>query len=295
MLDYQSVHSAIADLRAKQIFFVGGTAKSGTTWVQLLLDGHPEVSCNGEAHFTDKGLAPLLWDALDKHSRRIAQKNKIFGELKGYPLLSKDDFQYIHATCIGLYLLRQSKDKPAARAIGERTPNNIRCFDVLYQLFPTAKFLYIIRDGRDCAVSGWFHNLRVSPEWTKKNYGSIGVYVADYAEIWARDLVAAQAFAETHCDSVRQIRYEDLLTSTEPALANIFTFLGVDASASVLAVCRSNAAFEKLSGGRAAGQENPNSFFRKGVAGDWRNHLTKEMEAAIQQRAGHWLERFGYR
>ena len=49
------------ELRSKQIFFIGGTAKSGTTWVQLLLDAHPEVSCNGEGHFLDNLKPALKW------------------------------------------------------------------------------------------------------------------------------------------------------------------------------------------------------------------------------------------
>jgi sulfotransferase family protein len=296
MLDYESVHCMLADLRKKQIFFVGGAIKSGTTWLQLLLDAHPDVSCNGEGQFAGNGLGPMLWAALDQHGQLIAQKNKsIFSELAGYPRLSDEDFHYLLATCIGLYLLRQRKQKPQARAIGERSPGNMRFFDVLYTLFPAAKFLHIVRDGRDCAVSGWFHNLRVSPNWANEKFDSMDAYVVDYVQGWAKNMAGVQKFAEQHPGRVRQLRYEDLLTNTESVLADIFGFLGVDTTTSVLASCRSSAAFEKLSGGRAAGQENRNSFFRKGVAGDWRNHLTKEMEAAVRQRAGHWLDRFGYK
>jgi sulfotransferase family protein len=278
MLDYESVHCKLADFRKKQIFFVGGAIKSGTTWLQLLLDAHPEVSCNGEAHFAGNGLGPTLWAALNQHGQLIAHKNQsIFSELAGYPRLSDEDFHYILATCIGLYMLRQSKQKPRARAIGERSPSNVRFFDVLHTLFPAARFLHIVRDGR-----------------ANKQFGSMDAYVANYAQGWAEDLAAVQAFLERNPDRMCQFRYEDLLRNTESVLGNIFDFLGVDTTASVLTSCRSNAAFEKLSGGRAAGQENRNSFFRKGVAGDWRNHLSKEMETAIRQRAGQWLDRFGY-
>ncbi|MFW9919917.1 MAG: sulfotransferase, partial [Candidatus Thorarchaeota archaeon] len=34
----------------KQFFFVVGCQKSGTTWVESLLDHHPRVICKGEAH-----------------------------------------------------------------------------------------------------------------------------------------------------------------------------------------------------------------------------------------------------
>src|ERR1700730_16430899 len=217
MLDYDAVHAAISELRKKQIFFIGGAIKSGTTWLQLLLDAHPQVSCKGEAHFTR--LSPLLRRALDQHSQLIAEKNEsIFKELAGYPRLTDDDYQYLLASCIGLYLWRQSKDEPAVQAVGEKSPRNVLHFDILNVLFPTAKFIHIVRDGRDCAVSGWFHNLRLTPEWVKKTYGSMEGYVTSFMDSWAKDVSAAQALADANPTRIRQVRYEDLLADTENIL-----------------------------------------------------------------------------
>ena len=295
MFDYESRHSAISELHKKQLFFVGGTMKSGTTWLQLLLDSHPLVSCNGEGNFTESGLAPTLWTALQQHNELIAEKNRtIFNELPGYPVLDDDDIKYIFASCISLFLLHQSKGKPSARAVGERSPSNARIFDVFAALFPTAKFIQIVRDGRDCAVSGWFHNVRVTPEWASKNFQSMNDYAVKFVDIWIRDLAAAQAFAERHPDRFRRVRYEDLSRDTERALGDLFAFLGVDASAGDLAACRSAASFEKLTGGRAAGDENRESFIRKAVSGDWHNHLSREVASVFRQRAGRWLDRLGY-
>src|SRR5579859_6286062 len=128
MLDYDARHAAIFELRRKQIFFIGGVIKSGTTWLQLLCDAHPQVSCNGEAHFAR--LAPVLRRALDEHNQLIAEKNEsIFKELAGYPRLADEDYQYLLASCIALYLWRQSKDKPAAQALGEKSPRNLLFFN----------------------------------------------------------------------------------------------------------------------------------------------------------------------
>jgi hypothetical protein len=293
MFDFDYLHAAISDLRRKQIFFIGGTIKSGTTWLQLMLNAHPEVSCKGEGHFTT-GLAPILRNALDQYNRSIAQESKaVFKEIAGYPRLTDDDFQYVLASCISLALLRQSKDKPVG-VIGEKTPSNLRNFELLKAVFPQAKFIQVIRDGRDCAVSGWFHNLRTAREWTMRNHSGIDDYVTKHADYWAGELAKAQAFADRNPDQVRQIRYEDLVTNIEGTLANALSFLNVDTNSAVLESCRSSASFVTLSGGRAAGEEDRNSFFRKGVPGDWHNHLTKETNTIFQERAGKWLERFDY-
>ena len=41
----------LAALAQRQLFFVGGAPRSGTTWVQHILDSHPDVSCRGEGTF----------------------------------------------------------------------------------------------------------------------------------------------------------------------------------------------------------------------------------------------------
>jgi Sulfotransferase family len=127
VFDYNSMHASIATLRQKQIFFVGGSPKSGTTWLQLLLDAHPSVSCSGEGRFPS-----LLWSdlkqALDHYDRAIETDNKeLFNELEEYKRLTQEDIYYIFASCIAVLLLKQSKHK-LARAIGDKTPANVRAF-----------------------------------------------------------------------------------------------------------------------------------------------------------------------
>ena len=91
-----------------------------------------------------------------------------------------------------------------------------------------------------------------------------------------------------------QLRYRDIVVDPDGALSRIFDFLGVHSSRSVLASCAHQASFEKLSGGRKTGEEDRASLFRKGVIGDWRNHLTTADEAAFRQIAEPWMQRFGY-
>jgi hypothetical protein len=54
------------------------------------------------------------------------------------------------------------------------------------------------------------------------------------------------------------------------------------------------ASFERLSKGRERGQEDPSSFFRKGVAGDWRSVFTEKDRRVFKEEAGQLLVRLGY-
>jgi hypothetical protein len=293
IFDYDELHEAISALRKKQVFFIGGTPKSGTTWLQLLLNAHPQVSANGEGHFMDL-LAPALRMAVAAHEREVKNKNtSIFNELGGYPRLTETDILYLTASAVALFLMAQSRHK-AASAVGEKTPDNLLLFARFHTLFPAAKFIQIIRDGRDCAVSAWFHNLRVNPHWVMSEFGSVDAFACKYAGHWAANLAAAQDFADAHPDHVRQIRYEELVADTPSVLAGLFGFLGVAASMVTAQRCVAEASFVRLSGGRNPGDEDRRSFFRKGIPGDWRNHLGAETNARFVKAAGSWLRRFGY-
>ncbi|BCJ76878.1 hypothetical protein CS0771_64220 [Catellatospora sp. IY07-71] len=52
--------------------------------------------------------------------------------------------------------------------------------------------------------------------------------------------------------------------------------------------------FERLSKGRRPGEEDVHSHYRRGVAGDWRNHLTEVHLKAITARYGDIVQQFGY-
>ena len=49
-----------------------------------------------------------------------------------------------------------------------------------------------------------------------------------------------------------------------------------------------------LSGGREPGEEDRESFFRKGEAGDWENWFTIDQMHEFDERAGELLEALGY-
>jgi hypothetical protein len=293
MSRFGELHARIGRLAEAQLFFIGGSMKSGTTWLQLMLDGHAAVVCKGESHVANH-LSRLLAASLAKHNQLLADKNAtVFQELSGFPLYSGADLAYLTAAAL---LLGVAKDESKMRlaAIGEKTPDNIRNLEKLYAIFPAAKFIHLVRDGRDCAVSGWFHNQRSSPEWIRGSFSSLSSYALLFAREWARDLSEAGAFAERHPAACLTLRYEDLVADTEAELARVLGFLGVAADGAALAACREAGAFERLSGGRARGEEDRGSFFRNGVPGDWQLHLDATLNSTFRAAAAPWLERFGY-
>ena len=147
----------IDDVLKRELFFVVGVPKSGTTWLQRILDSSPEIACKGESHFVNI-LRPALSHGLDSYSAEIRRQAADASRQGRYPqpdlgaAISDNESAYLFVTAMAL-MFAKWLDDPRIRHIGEKTPNNIKFMPVLATLFPSAKFIHIIRDGRDCAHS----------------------------------------------------------------------------------------------------------------------------------------------
>jgi hypothetical protein len=103
-LDWVARQQEILRLAGCQLFFVGGAPRSGTTWLQLLLDSHPEVCCRGEGLFR-KHLADPLDSLVARRREALAAKNAVlFANDDGYPLPDADDADALLGTAVLLAL-----------------------------------------------------------------------------------------------------------------------------------------------------------------------------------------------
>jgi hypothetical protein len=290
--DFGESRAAVDRVLSRPLFFVGGYPKSGTTWLQLMLDAHPEIGCRGEGHFANR-LAPALLATLRRHSHLLAVKHRsIFGEMAPFPGFSGAHARYLLVSAIALLLADATP--PDARVLGEKTPDNAEHFPLLAGLFPQAKFVHLVRDVRDCVVSAWFHNDRTNPGATLRQFGSLTNFAAFTARTWAGSVGAAAAFAAAQPDRCFELRYEDLLARPRETLGPLVYFLGVDASPDLVDGCARGALFETLSGGRPRGVEDRASFFRRGVPGDWRNHLSDADARTVADIGAAAMARYGY-
>jgi hypothetical protein len=180
------------------------------------------------------------------------------------------------------------------------TPETIREISGIY---PEAKVVHIIRDGRDAAVSAAFHSRnfgkRGRGSGAPENGARSGVFAQGQLEKLAADW--ASRVGKTVEDGpallgegYTEVRYEDLLTRPEEEVRRLLGFLGTEAGEKSARRCVEAARFERLSKGRKRGEEDPASFFRKGVAGDWRDVFTREDRRIFKEAAGDLLVELGY-
>ena len=77
-------------------------------------------------------------------------------------------------------------------------------------------------------------------------------------------------------------------------MTRLLRFLGAASDEKSVGRCVAAATFERLSKGRIRGEEDPSSFFRKGVAGDWRSAFTDRDRRLVEEEAGGLLRKLGY-
>lgn len=176
--------------------------------------------------------------------------------------------------------------------------------------------VYVMRDGRDVMVSLFFHVARRIPDGDNpaiprhlrkhlkglRNKNDVRAYLPRFIESQVRDPFASRvhwgehvsSFLDANHASVAQLKYERMLTDGVSALseaARVLTGEEPDADRCALAVDRYS--FSKQSN-RKAGAEDRKSFLRKGEAGDWRNHFTREAAEIFDRHCGEALVAAGY-
>ena len=272
-------------------FFLTGAPKSGTTWLGKLLDAHPEINCQGEAcvhHFGQR-----LVEAAKSYNDLLAKRRAVVTDSNDFPPMKWPEVLTLMRTFIELRLEAIADPaKPGLRFLGEKDPEHALHFKELDQLFPAAKFIHIIRDGRGVFVSAWHHNVR-SKDANLERFG-FDDFLQITAKEWSDRVRRAREAGRRLGDRYFELRYEDL--AAEPALwmKRTLDFLGAGSGEGTVAACVEAASFEKLSQGRKPGEEDAASFFRKGDPDDWRRQLTPAQAEAFAALAGPLLGELGY-
>lgn len=264
----------------KQVFFITGWTMPGTAWIQHALDAHPEVYCKAEGHFAD-GLYPLLGRSMElfnRQSRRRTARRRAAGIEDAAGGFTHGDLEFILAQAIGLGLGRWAGDAPV-RCIGDKTPEHVMFLDLLARVVPGARFVHVVRDGRDEAVSVWDFNRRVNADGFAKQQPTFESYIDTFAKTWSDSVAKARSFGRDNPERFLQIFFEDLLNEPEPVIRDLFRFLRLDEGEKEISLCLEAGAATAPPG------EEP---------GMWRGRFEDKALAAFQRNAGELLKLLGY-
>jgi hypothetical protein len=196
----------------KQPVFLVGSERSGTTVLRLMFDHHPDIAWYGEFEYCVDFLPDGGgWPDPASFHRYLAGERAF--RATGYPIDPSLDY-------VGLVssFLRRKLDQDRKRIIGATVHTH---FDRLPRVWPDAKFIHLLRDGRDVASScigmGWAGNVWVAVDrWI----------VAE--QLWSRlsrELPPGRSI---------DVTYESLIREPEAALTRVCEFMGATFSPSML-------------------------------------------------------------
>ena len=314
------------------LFFVVGRGKSGTTWLQKTLDSHPEVLCRGEGRFFERNFLRMVPEEnLQKSSLKTVQPTSLYaalaisGDLERWMRRSvwtggEGLFRHLgnlNRLAVHYFLtdaLARAGKKDRRRQDHVLRRHGIREIGVT---LPEARVVHMIRDGRDHAVSmihhmwnnakdaGGFYDLGPG-ELTKRDAYRSGSLPPDESLFTEKRLHnIARAWGSQVGRAVDEgprllggryleVHYEDLLANTEEELARVLVFIGATADAETVRRCVEGNTFSRYSEGRQTGEEESSSFYRKGVAGDWRSVFNEGDKRVFKAAAGDTLRKVGY-
>lgn len=279
-------------------FFIVGAQKSGTTWLQRILNSIPQVGCFGESHLADSLLPSIVKSARSYNNVLDMVEQRVYDGKGHYkPIESSEIAEIIRA----LFLARikgAAGDRWDNLAIaGDKTPAHSFHMQTLRALYPNTRFIHMLRDGRDVVVSNYYHRARVLRQLGRVNelrplpQEAPGLFLK-----WI-SFTSAILAGQRNGINVHTIRYEDMLANpsaeTRKAIDYILPKNNIDDEQLLNAIAFNS--FSSLSGGRKPGQVDEDSFVRRGTSGNWKEELTDSEIKSWNPEGLKLLQSLGYR
>jgi len=193
--------------------FLGGSGRSGTSFVQKLLILHSQIHGGPEFDFLPRFM-------------------QVFSQMKQPTQLQRQAFFYDEAFLqqqwqefTAAFLENKINDIKNISYVSEKTPDNIFAAQQLLDLMPEAKFVYIYRDGRDVLNS--FMN--VKKRYKEANKSTKHLNFLKLCLKWndCNRHYYALAESEAYKDRIFAVKYEYLLENPKEAVQNLMDFIGL--------------------------------------------------------------------
>ena len=280
-----------------------GSPRSGTTLVRLILDAHPDLAIPPETWFltvardlegSGEELRERFFRAVVAHPAEAPNWADFGIPAEAFRSRLREIEPFSPAEGFRLFY-RMYAERFGKRRWGDKTPLYGHHLRDLERLLPEARFIHVVRDGRDAAVS------------LRKRWFSPGHDIEVQARYW-RDNVAAARREGAACRHFLEIRFEDLLRDLEGVVRRLCAFLELELHPAMLDHSAGAARRLEEHGPRhrrdgtvlvsheerrrqQAHSAQPPDLSKIGV---WREALTTDEARRFGEVAGDWLAAYGY-
>jgi hypothetical protein len=292
-------------------FFIFGHARSGTTLLMRLIRLHPEVHCNYQAHFfTRQPLLKSLVNTAEAEEWLTRKSNRWNQGRDLSPLLLR---------AAADFMMERDAAKAGKMIVGDKSPSSTihgQAVRDMHSIYPDAKLIYIVRDGRDVLISERFRNFveeskflsredkriveGLSKDQSQFTNGTRSIFTEAFIRRVAKGWV--QNLQETEDEGRRlfgercfSLRYEDLLASPFIEMTKVWRFLGVkEILGTLVEEVRTEMASNPDEEWQAKRNEGIASFLPKGQAGNWQRLFTDRDKSLFKEVAGDMLIKWNY-
>ena len=233
--------------------FIIGNPRSGTSLLRIMMTSHPNVTIPPESGFvqwwydkyknwdesnaTDrKKIKEYLTDL--RSSKKIETWTLNFNEL--YSLIKrKKPANYSELSkLVYIQYSKQKYNSEPPEFIGDKNNYYLHHLPLLDEIFPKAKYLHIVRDGRDVACSyKKTQTLNTSSEYRP----NLPTDISEIAEEWTKNnKKILEFFSSFKKDRSYLLKFENLIKHTKEELKEICKFLNLDFSPRMLEYYKMN-------------------------------------------------------
>jgi hypothetical protein len=261
--------------------FVVGVPRSGTTWVQRLLAAGPDAFPLLETYmFSGRvGLGalfrPVPYDAGDEAP---AASPPGLGRLFTRGELIEQ------AREIARRWLAAGVPSGTRFAV-EKSPWHLHELRLIAEVLPEARFVYVLRDGRDVAIS----LLEARRSWSGFGTSDPDEVVTEAATSWSNGCALAAAASPELGERMLEVRYERLRGEARASSAELFAHCGIPATAAEIDHAVDSTDIER--GGQPSGEGRA---IRAGRVGEWRERFGIRDARRFERIAGATLVETGY-
>jgi len=254
---------------------IGGCGRSGTTLIREMLDRHPSLAIGPETailcDFPNPERLAFDWGLPQAEIERSMSRSRDIVEFSA-------EFFRAYA---------KKRGKPVW---GDKTPRNVRALGRILKWFPNARFVHMIRDGRDVACS-----LRKHPKETVRHGKlvpqNVNRPITECAKRWIEDTSCGLAL-RGH-PRVIEVRYEVLTADPETELKRICDFLRLDYDASMARASDEGSPADLTDGRLMNNRDAAGQIHRKSLS-RWRRDMSPSERRDFVHVAGELLVALGY-
>ena len=248
---------------------VFGAPRSGTTYLNGIINKHPGIFVSHESRL-------FVWA---HRALKMVDDDQVV-------LSHRADIRaHLEAELPGLIRGFYRRQRPRIEHWGDKNPHYASpvdqgCLATTAALFPGAKFIHTIRDGRDVVAS----LIR-----KRNDAGDPWVSFESAHQVWNTHVANGHAFGdEVPADSFLEVRYEELIADDVGIARRVFEFLEIEIDDAVVEFCEAQQRERTpLSGPTRDLSKGPQSS-------DWESLLSVEERRQSLELLGANLVRFGY-